>query len=257
MFEFLKKDSVEIEDKEIQEDFSDIESVAHYFKNETGVTFETQFSILQNKVSIFCKKRDINSFKRLLEIVKKDSLIKQELIDYLTTNETFFYREYSQIEELVKLVELAVGRVDILCAPCATGEEPYSIAIALLESNIPSSRFDIVAIDINDEALQKAKIGLYKERNVRNLSKEILQRYFFPQDNIYKIKDEIKSKVTFKKFNIFDKNLSTLGKFDFIFSRNMLIYFDQETKIKAKTILESLRKNDKHEIFFGHADFFE
>ncbi len=255
---FKKKESTQkkIIQKIEPQDYTNIEAIAEYFKHETGVTFEKQMSILKNKVTTFCKQRDIHSFAKLLERVQNNEVLKQELIDYLTTNETFFYREFKQIEELVKLVKQSSSSVKILCAPSATGEEPYSIAIALLEAGIDRSRFSITGIDINSEALQKAQEAKYKERNVRNLSTNMRTKYFSYSNNRYILNDTIKSLVTFKRLNIFDDSLTSLGKFDFIFSRNMLIYFDRETKIKAKNILESLRANDSQKIFFGHADLF-
>lgn len=240
----------------IAEDFSDIEPIAEYFKNETGVTFDKQRSILKNKVMTFCKLRGIHSFSELLSSVKKESLLKQELTDYLTTNETFFYREIGQINELVKLVQEKHSHVDILCAPSATGEEPYSIAIALLEAGVSPDRFSIVGIDINSDAVQKANEAIYKERNVRNLSTEIRSRYFTQNEDKYALNQSVKSLINFKLLNLFDDSFKTLGKFDFVFSRNMLIYFDKETKLRAKEILESMRKSSEHPVFFGHADLF-
>lgn len=258
MFRFFKKKNPIIEEIKIKEpqDYTHIELIANYFKNETGVTFDNQVSILQNKVTTFCKLREISSFKKLLATIEYDKTIKQELTDYLTTNETFFYREFKQIEDLVALVKKAHGHVDILCAPSATGEEPYSIAIALLEAKIASNRFSIVGIDINSDALKKAEQAIYRERNVRNLTPEIISKYFTKNDSLYTLNASIKSLVTFKLTNLFEPSFKYLGKFDFIFSRNMLIYFDKETKIKAKEILESMRKDDTQTIFFGHADLF-
>lgn len=258
MFSFFKKKE-EVLNSEVQntmQDFNDILPVAQFFKNETGVIFDKQLSILQNKVTTFCKQRDINSFLELLKKVEHDRELKQELIDYLTTNETFFYREFKQIEELVKLVKERGGEVAILCAPSATGEEPYSIAIALLEAGVAASKFHITGIDINSDATSKAKKALYKERNVRNLSPSIIERYFTKDGSLYALREPVKSQVTFKVINLFDPSFKNIGKFDFIFSRNMLIYFDKETKLKAKEILESMRKDPKQEIFFGHADLF-
>ena len=259
MFNFFKKTEkrVETEKKVIrEEDFKDVTPVATYFKNETGVSFDAQTSILRNKLMTFCRQREIESFTKLLQLIHSDKKIKQELTDELTTNETFFYREFKQIENLVKLIKASHSSVRILCAPSATGEEPYSIAIALLEAGVNSSSFSIVGIDINLDALSKAHKAVYKERNVRNLSQSIIMKYFTQTDNKYILNNKIKALVSFKQFNIFDDSLRQLGKFDFIFSRNMLIYFDKETKLKAKAILENLRKNDNHEIFFGHADLF-
>ena len=259
MFSFFKKKKdIVVEEKKalIPEDFTDIAPIADYFKNETGVTFEKQTSILKNKVMTFCKLRSIHTFSELLTMVNNNASLKQELVDYLTTNETFFYREFRQIEQLVNLVKNRSGHVEILCAPSATGEEPYSIAIALLEAGVLSSKFSIVGIDINSEATHKAEEAIYRERNVRNLSDEIRQRYFTKNGDKYFLDASVKSLVTFKLINLFDSSFKMLGKFDFIFSRNMLIYFDKETKIKAKNILESMRKDESVDVFFGHADLF-
>ncbi|PNV82684.1 MAG: chemotaxis protein CheR [Sulfurimonas sp.] len=258
MFSFFKKrDNTQSNYvQNIAEDYTDVMPIAEYFKSETGVTFDKQISILQNKVTTFCKQRNINSFGQLLKFIKHDIELKQALIDALTTNETFFYREFKQIQELVRLVRDAGKHITILCAPSATGEEPYGIAIALLEAGVPSKNFHITGIDINYDATNKAKNAMYKARNVRNLTPEIISRYFTQNDSLYTLKDSVKAQVTFKVINLFDASFATIGKFDFIFSRNMLIYFDKETKLKAKEILEGLRKNPNQEIFFGHADLF-
>lgn len=258
MFSFFKKKSAHVQENKTQtyEDYSDVLQVAHYFKNETGVTFDKQISILTNKVTTFCRQREINSFKTLLQIMEKDAKIKQELIDYLTTNETFFYREFKQIDELTQLVKKSTRHVEILCAPSATGEEPYSIAIALLESGVSASSFKITGIDINSDAIIKAKEAIYRERNVRNLTPEIINKYFSFTGEKYILNDLIKSLVSFKLINIFDTSFKNIGKFDFVFSRNMLIYFDKETKLKAKDILQGMRKDTQQDVFFGHADLF-
>lgn len=259
MFGLFKKKSFFIEsEKRVvkHEDYKDITPIAEYFKNVTGIVFDKQISILTNKVKTFCTHREIYSFMELLNIIKYDLIIKQELIDYLTTNETFFYREFKQIENLVALVKKTSWHVEILCAPCATGEEAYSIAIALLEAGVPKSKFSILAIDINSDALKKAQEARYRERSVRNLSEQIISRYFTKLDESYVLDPTLKPLVRFELANIFDDSFKRIGKFDFIMSRNMLIYFDKETKLKAKAILESLRKDESQEVFFGHADLF-
>ncbi|MBW6488491.1 CheR family methyltransferase [Sulfurimonas sp.] len=259
MFSFLKKSSPEkvSEKKEIaMEDYRDILPIAQYFKNETGVTFDKQTTILNSKVTTFCRQMSISSFKELLSAIKDDKKLKQSLVDYLTTNETFFYREFKQIEELVEIVKNEDRRVEILCAPSATGEEPYSIVIAMLEAGVMPSNFHITGIDINSDAINKANIAVYRERNVRNLPLQVIERYFIQESGNYVLKDAIKQHATFILMNLFDPAFKNIGKFDFVFSRNMLIYFDQETKVKAKKILESMRKNSKQDVFFGHADLF-
>lgn len=253
---FKKKKEVIAEVEVIEEDFSDIDSVAKYFHTLTGISFDKQMSILQSKLVSFCKLREIYSFKELLEKIKSNNELQQELIDYLTTNETFFYREIKQVNDLVSLVKASRGRVKILCAPSATGEEPYSIAIALLEAGVLSSNFEIVGIDINSDAIEKAKRAVYGTRNVRNLSVESISKYFRVEGDKYILNNSVKALVSFDIANIFDDSFKNLGKFDFVFSRNMLIYFDKATKLKAKAILESMRSSSENDVFFGHADLF-
>ena len=207
MFDFFKKKkSTEEEVIAVveEQDYVNITPVAEYFKDETGVSFDKQISVLTNKVTTFCKHRNIHSFSKLLEIIENDSIIKQELIDYLTTNETFFYREFKQIEDLVKLIKEKRSHVTVLCAPSATGEEPYSIAIALLEAGVLSKDFNIVGIDINSDAIEKSKEAIYKTRNVRNLSEDIIKKYFTHDNDKYILSESVKSLVSFKLTNLFD-----------------------------------------------------
>lgn len=260
IFDFFKKSKKEevVETKPTNvEKFDDVTLVAEYFQKETGiVTYERQYSILKNKVTSFCRQNEISSFRDLLDELDHNLNLKQEFIDNLTTNETFFYREVKQIESLVELVKKSDFDVSILCAPSSTGEEPYSIAIALLEAGVSSKKFSIVGIDINADAIKKAKSAIYGERNIRNLSQSVLNKYFTQDGNKYILDAGVKSLVSFRIENIFDNSFKSLGKFDFVFSRNMLIYFDKATKLKAKEILESMRKTDEHEVFFGHADLY-
>ena len=253
-----KKDKKTDEEHEIVEieDYNDVTPIAIYIKEQTGINFDKQLDILKSKMTSFCKIRYIKSFKTCLDKVHSDPAFKQELINYLTTNETYFYREHRQIEEFVKNAKSAHTKIDVLCAPCSTGEEPYSLVIALLEAGIPSREFHITAIDISTEALDLAKEAVYKERNVKNLSSEIRLKYFDHKNNTYILKEHLKDLVTFKQVNVFDREFVELGKFDYVFSRNMLIYFDKETKQKAKEILESMLKDKGKGVYFGHADLY-
>ena len=255
LFSKNETDSQTLE-KEHTEDFSNIEVVAHYFKELSGVTFDKQLSILDSKTKSFCLNNEIYSYNELLTRIEQDKVLKEGLIDRLTTNETFFYREFNQIKELVSLVKQESAPVRILCAPCATGEETYSIAITLLEEGVRPSQFSITGIDINAHAIQRARQAIYRERNVKNLSDDLKSHYFHEEDGMYKLSSTIKDLVEFHCMNIFTQEFKTLGKFDYIFSRNMLIYFDMQTKDRAVKVLESMRRDSSKKIFFGHADLF-
>lgn len=261
MFSFLKKNKKDAQiNKTLTvveiEDYSDVAPIAKYIKEQTGINFDRQQGILKSKMTSFCKIRDIKSFQTCQKRVLDEPVLKQDLINYITTNETYFYREFRQIEDFVNHVKTEHKKIDVLCAPCASGEEPYSLAIALLEANISYQDFTITAIDISTEALDLAKRAIYKERNVKNLSDELKSKYFDFKDNTYILKDQIKNLVTFTQINVFDNEFKELGKFDYVFSRNMLIYFDKETKLKAKDILESMLKDKEKAVYFGHADLY-
>ena len=259
MFSFFKKKQ-QVQVEEVQNrvhDYEDVTELMHYFEQETGITFEQQKNILKSKLTLFCKTNKIDSFTGLLNSVKSDGELKQELINLLTTNETYFYREFTQIQEVVEHVQHRASStpIKILCAPCATGEEPYSIAIALLEAGV-SVEFSITGIDINSEALQKAKDARYSKRHMGSLDETLVQRYFGLEDEQYVLSEKVKSRVSFEQKNVFEPDFTALGKFDYVFSRNMLIYFDKETKLKVKSILESMQKDPSVGVFFGHADLF-
>jgi len=163
-----------------------------------------------------------------------------EVIDTLTTNETYFFREEAQLraftEEIVP--EMAGGRKDgrpfrIWSAGCSTGEEPYTIAMLLLEGG----RYDgldveIIGSDINQKVLGSARRGIYKRGSFRATDERLLKKYFKEETpGSFRISDEVKKLVTFSYLNLFDPyKLGFLKEFDVIFCRNVIIYFDMESK---------------------------
>lgn len=240
-----------------RQDYDNPQPIADYFKHKTGISFEKQTAILKSKLTSFCKLRDINSFADCLNQIQKDRNLEQELVNYLTTNETYFYREFAQIEQMIKQIIQGGKRVDILSAPCSTGEEPYSIAIALLEAGVPSNQFRILGIDISDSAVDQAKTAIYNDRNVSRMPTSLVTKYFDKKaDGLHYLDQKIKQLISFKTLNIFEPGIQHIGKFDFILSRNMLIYFDMPTKKKASAIMESLLKDPSHKILYGHADLY-
>lgn len=260
MFSWFKKDSKSKEDTDTTdtpvENFSHADDLITYFKSVTGITFEHQQAVVTTKLKTFCRHHRIYSFQECIERLQTDSLLMEQLINYLTTNESYFYREFAQIREIISTVKGLNHKVSILCAPCATGEEPYTIAIALLESGVSPEQFQILGIDINTEALQKAKERVYSERSVKNIPSEVREKYFTQTPKGYLLDERFLRYVEFKQVNVFDEAFIRLGKFDIVLSRNMLIYFDKETKMRVKSRLESMRKEDTIPVFFGHADLF-
>ncbi|ACO04452.1 MAG TPA: protein-glutamate O-methyltransferase CheR [Persephonella sp.] len=224
------------------------------FYMETGIVFKTKRDIAKRKIDTFLRKqgfRDCSSFLKALE--DSDNLM-QKLIDFLTVNETYFFREKHHFEIIYDLLKDKKKPVRILSIPSSSGEEVYSLLIFLLEKGVDPSNFEIVGADINREAVEKAKKGVFSFRSMMNVDESVLDRYFERVDgNVYRIKDIYKRYVSFLNINLFSDRIFTLGKFDFILCRNLFIYFSEEYKQKAMDIFYKLLKDDGV-LILGHAD---
>ena len=188
----------------------------------------------------------------------------QELMNAVTVNETYFYREKEQFEVLVEhiLYELdaklpSSQPIRILSSPCSTGEEPYSIVLHLLEEGkiVEKRDIEIVGIDIDSTVIDKAIKAQFTERSVHAIPKDVLGKWFKKKGMMYELIDDLKGTVDFQVANVFDKTqMRKLGKFDVIFSRNMLIYFDDASRKEvAMTFYDML--NPGGYVLLGHAEY--
>jgi chemotaxis protein methyltransferase CheR len=167
-----------------------------------------------------------------------------EVVEAMTTNETFFFRDKLPFDHfrdtvLPALIEARAQekRIRIWCAACSTGQEPYSLAMTLKGSSVSARlagfRLDIVATDISGEVLERAKSGIYSQFEVqRGLPIQKLVKFFSQTGEAWQIAAEIRAMVQFRTLNLL-KDFAALGTFDIIFCRNVLIYFDQATKISV------------------------
>lgn len=177
----------------------------------------------------------------------------QALINALTVNETYFFRDLAQIECLThrfipEIVANLKGRktLKIWSSPCSSGEEPYSIALHLLEywPQVDDYEIEIFGTDIDTQIIEHAQRGIYSPRSVQNVPPEILQKYFSPMaGGHYKISAELRDSIAFQQVNIIDAAQTRCFRdFDIIFSRNMLIYFDDKSRrIAAEAFYDALR----------------
>ncbi|NRD79358.1 protein-glutamate O-methyltransferase CheR [Bacillus sp. BRMEA1] len=185
------------------------------------------------------------------------------LMEILTINETYFYREENQLNEccsivLPKLREKNFNKpLRIWSAACSTGEEAFTLAMLIQESGkFPQGSVEIVGTDINKKVLQKAEKGWYHNGSFafRRIPQNLFKKYFEEENNGYKVKSSIQNMIKFQYLNLLDQTkVSQLGKFDVIFCRNVLIYFDQET---TKRVIKSLHQNLSPDgfLFLGHAE---
>ncbi len=163
-----------------------------------------------------------------------------EVVEEMTTNESFFFRDkvpFDHFRETIMPALMAARassrRIRIWCAAAATGQEPYTLAICLKEmgKELKGWRVDIVATDLSTEVLEKAKSGVYSQFEVqRGLPVLMLIKYFSQIGEMWQVAPEVRAMVKYQPFNLLH-DFSRLGPFDVVFCRNVLIYFDQETKI--------------------------
>jgi chemotaxis protein methyltransferase CheR len=248
---------------------ANFEKISNYIYRKSGISlaFDKHFDKLQK---ILLKRGDelsIKTFRQYFTIVRfedKDGEEFQNLINSLTVNETYFFRENYQFEALIHNILPEIHNrkpknapIRILSAPCSTGEEPYSIALHLLEDDtiVNERDIEIVGIDIDSKVIEKANQGLYSERSVHTLSNKIKETYFIKKGREYEIDEDLRDAIDFSVSNVFDKEeVRKLGKFDVIFSRNMLIYFDDASRKEvAMTFYDML--NPYGYILLGHAEF--
>ena len=253
---FRKKSPVDKKEKEAEKPEFNVygmSDILHYIKREIGVDLFSKKNILETKMRLFCQDRDLNSFKQLNDEIKYNVELRQELINLLTVNETYFYREEKQLQEAIDFAKEKGNNINIICAPCASGEEVYTLSMMLSEQLGPLVKFTITGIDINSEAIEKANEGLYSERSLHKLDNSLKQKYFTKEEDKYKTNNHLFSSVKFKKINIFENSFLNMGSFDIIFSRNMLIYFDDDFRVKTMEKFNQLLKNDGR-VYLGHAD---
>jgi len=188
----------------------------------------------------------------------------QALMNAITVNETYFFREKDQFEVLVDkiLPELhetmpSNRPLRILSSPCSTGEEPYSMILHIVEEGTVVEKRDIevVGIDIDSTVIDKARAAQYSERSIHAIPKNILGRWFDKKKFGYSLSEDLQGTVDFHVANVFDKaQMRKLGKFDVIFSRNMLIYFDDASRKEvAMTFYDML--NPGGYVLLGHAEY--
>jgi chemotaxis protein methyltransferase CheR len=236
--------------------------------------------LLEKRIARRLRELDIASFAayhfRLRNQGPGDNELSK-LIDELTTNETYFFRELGQLRALIHEIfpELLVDRsassrsrvassgsrtavrrpVNIWCAGCSSGEEPYSIAIMAREVGMkPGVDLRVYASDISTRALRKARQGIYREASFRDTDALLRDKYFVEKDRLWQISNEIKKDVDFIHLNLMDRSkIALLGSMDVILCRNVIIYFDAETKCQViKTFYEKLRPGGH--LLLGHSE---
>lgn len=171
----------------------------------------------------------------------------QELIDAVVVPETWFFRDRGAFTALLEVAlpewlrTHSLGVFRLLSIPCATGEEPYSLAMALLDATLPTQRFQIDAFDVSERALESARRAVYGRRSFRGADLTFRDRYFKPGEGGYELAPAVRQGVRFYQRNLLTPTLvDEADRYDVIFCRNLLIYFDRPTQDRAISVLGRL-----------------
>jgi chemotaxis protein methyltransferase CheR len=234
----------------------------------TGLYFsDDKKSYIQKRLKIAMDNLAITDFWEYLKRIETDRNALNKLLELITTNETYFFRDIPQLDMFSKdvLPELlnrkaSKGdfRLKIWSAGCSTGEEPYTIAIILKErlEYFDDWDIEILGTDISERVLRLAQDAIYMPRSLKDVPEYIKLKYFeySPVNKMYKLKDEIKKLVTFRYLNLYDESkMRLMRNYDVIFCRNVLIYFDEESRKKVvEYFYDAL--NPGGYIFLGHSE---
>jgi chemotaxis protein methyltransferase CheR len=252
---------VQIKDDE----FRKISSLVY---KEFGINLtEKKRSLVVGRLQKILKARKLSTFSEYIDFVEngRDKTALSELVNQISTNHTFFFREFEHFNYLVKNAlpeiekyRLAQGskKIRAWCAASSSGEEPYTIILHMMEYfgvNYKNWNAGLLATDISEDALRSAVSGKYKADTLSKIDIGIKSKYFHSHNDGYEVNDDLKKEIIFRKFNLITPQFPFKGDFDFIFCRNVMIYFDSETKERlVNKLYKQLRPGGF--LFIGHSE---
>ena len=221
--------------------------------------------LIEKRLSRRVKNHHLNDFRDYYRFIRYDKNTEDELsaiMDILTVNETYFFREQNQLKAFSEeiLEELKTTNKDrktlrIWSAGCSTGEEPYTITMLINEKGYFNGwDVEIYGSDINQRVLQAARKGVYRKNSFRTTEPYYIQKYFTEEDGSFQIRDSVKKHVNFSYLNLLDPfKTRFLGNMDVIFCRNVLIYFDSASR---KRVIENFHNRlvNGGYLLLGHAE---
>lgn len=201
---------------------------------------------------------DESGLTAYVQLAQRQPVSLRDLVRKIVVHETWFFREPAAFEVLVRagLEAVAAGRrFKVLSAPCSTGEEPVSIAMALIEAGVPRGLLDIVALDISPDAVVQARRGSFTELAFRGTTPEWRQARFVREEHRWRLKDSLDDVIRFEAANLMDlPGHIAQERFDAVFCRNLLIYLDTPARRQVFATLRALARPDSGLIFVGHAE---
>ena len=231
----------------------------------------TKKELVKARLAKRLTKMGIDSFKDYYKYVTKTDKTGKELIhliDSISTNKTDFFREKKHFDLLntsllpsliSSKTKAGIKKLRIWCAASSSGEEPYTLAMTVFNHLKPNNGWDvkILATDISTKILGKAINGIYKKELLKDIPAGTISAHFssvlYENTNCYKAKDHLRNIITFRRFNLMTPAFPFRNPFDFIFCRNVMIYFDPETQSKLASKFYDCLPKDGH-LFIGHSE---
>ncbi len=221
----------------------DYQLIKDYLAQSCGIMLgDNKQYLVQSRLAFLLEKFNLASYAELVDVIManrmQSKMLKTAVVDAMTTNETFWYRDSAQFTALAEtvlpdLLQQKQGTIRIWSAACSSGQEPYTIGICVdkvLKAGRHHQNVQIIGTDISDSVITAAKQATYSEQELsRGIDDVIKTEYFIRTGEHYQLKPGVTNRVRFQQFNLL-KPFSVLGRFDVIFCRNVLIYFSEEIK---------------------------
>lgn len=224
---------------------SDFQFLSALLRERSGLALTPEKTyLLESRLAPVARRHGLSGLPQLVALLRRDKPepLVEEVVEAMTTNESFFFRDVRPFEAfrtsmLPKLREARAGvrALRIWSAACSYGQEPYSLAMLLDEQRAEWEgwRIEILATDLAEGVLERARAGLYSQFEVqRGLPIRMLTKHFVKEGDNWRLSPRIRAMVNFRRYNLLD-DLSPLGRFDIVFCRNVLIYFDPPTKARV------------------------
>ncbi|GAK46473.1 CheR methyltransferase, SAM binding domain protein [Tepidicaulis marinus] len=229
---------------------ADFEYLAKFLKERSGLVLTPNKEyLIESRLLPIARDNGFEDIEGLVGAMRPGAVaLLEQVTEAMTTNESFFFRDKTPFEMFEKVIlphlldsRSGTKRFRIWCAAASTGQEPYSLAMQMKEMGhkLANWRQEIIGTDLSADVLRRAKLGKYTQFEVqRGLPIQLLVKYFKQIGHDWEISPDIRSMVQYRKLNLLEE-FSALGQFDVVFCRNVLIYFDQQTKAQ---VLERIAK---------------
>ena len=234
---------------------TDYEYLRKLLKDRSGLDLSADKQyLIESRLLPLSRKEGLAGISELVQKMKGGSTsLTTQVVEAMTTNETFFFRDKVPFDHfrdaiMPEILKARAGRksLRIWCAAGSTGQEPYSLAMCLKEMSAAISgwRIEILATDLSQEVIEKSRAGIYSQFEVqRGLPIQMLVKYFKQNGELWQVNPDIRAMIQHRQLNLLH-DFTQLGTFDVIFCRNVLIYFDQDTKINIFNRLAKIIEPD-------------